>query len=222
MTESIIQGRVLLDPLRFKKTVTSNHRILAYSAIILICSIITLPDDYRVDKRNILNQWFVKLGWFWTLTSVSTLLFATTDIDDRETVSQSIFRIVTSTILWYFSVNFFQILDTATGFDISGHTFLLIFSNLIIASELRLIKTLKQNRKDRDSKPSQLERHSKTIKIALMSLSVLWDFMLVQTALFYHTLIQKAIAAVWAVASWYILHSAFYQRLTVDRGLGPR
>lgn len=199
-----------------KQTLLSNNRILAYCALVLIGSLLSLPDDYKVDKRNILNQWFVKIGWFWTNTLLLPLLFVSIRVDDKQGVSNVVFRIMTSTTLWYSSVNLFQIIDTATGYDISGHTFLLIFSNLIITSELKL-SSLQKERIDPDQDRNSLNeagilntQRFTAIRFCLIILSALWDFMLLQTALYYHTILQKSIAAVWAIGSWYVLHLFFY------------
>lgn len=187
------------DRRRLKETFLSNLRIQIYFAGIVLCSILSLPDDYRIDKKNILNQWFVKLGWFWTSALILPLLFSRLRSDDREGVANALFRFITSTILWFISVNTFQFFDTATGFDISGHTFLLMFSNLLISSEMKLNKI-------EDEKNSH-------INIASRVLTILWDFMLLQTALYYHTMIQKLIAAIWASVTWYMMHILFYERL---------
>jgi EamA domain-containing membrane protein RarD len=126
-------------------------------------------------------------------------MFASIKMDDRANVSKAIFRFTLSTTLWYISTNFFQILDDFVGFDISGHTFLLIFSNLLITSELRL--------SDRQESLDSLQH----VKTSIILLTLLWDFMLIQTALYYHTVLQKAIAALWAIGAWYILHILFYE-----------
>lgn len=207
-----------MDHLKMKQTLMRNNRILAYCTLIVICSVLSLPEDYKIDKRNVLNQWFVKLGWFWTTTLLLPVLFLTIRVDDRDAVFQTILRLVTSSILWYTSVNLFQYLDTNTGFDISGHTFLLAFSNLIITSELELVEVSDKLEKftNKKSIPKKEEccrtQHFFTVKLILLTLTVLWDFMLLQTALYYHTILQKAIAMAWAVGSWYILHVFFYHK----------
>lgn len=211
------------------QTVKQNNRIIIYCGLILICSMLSFPENYRVDKRNILNQYFVKIGWFWTLLMLIPLMFANIKVDDRDSVSRAIFRLITSTIIWYTSVNFFQILDTITGFDISGHTFLLMFSNLFIASELQIsimasnaLNGGSEGDKLTNSNVGLLKSQIQSIKYALQTLTILWDFMLLQTALYYHTIIQKVLAAIWAIISWYLLHRLFYQNKPTIRGLGDR
>lgn len=205
-----------------------NIRVLVYIFIILVCSLIDLPEDYKIDKRNVLNQWFVKNGWGWTSLAITPLIFKNIEAGDKEAVSRTIFRLIISTFLWYVSVNLFQYIDTTTGFDISGHTFLLMFSNLMITSELKLSNvTLKHSQFSTKTNIIQGQDSGvMLIKIFVSTLSFLWDFMLLQTALYYHTILQKAIAAVWAIGSWYILHQLFYQKSQLEldkpRGRGDR
>lgn len=202
--------------LDLRRTILSNSRILIYCSLIITCSIISLPEDFKIEKGNPLNQWFVKIGWLWTLILVVPMQFMTIKTNDKETVSHAIFKIIASTILWYISTNIFQSIDVAVGFDISGHTFLLMFSNLIISSELNLHSKIdKKSFKDQDS---QIMLYMTILEKSLFLLSILWDFMLLQTALYYHTLPQKAIAALWAITSWYILHIIFYNKETRGRG----
>lgn len=186
-----------------------NVRISIYCCMILVCSILSISEDYKIEKKNILNQWFVKLGWFWTNVFLIPLQFIDIGTEDKEKLFRVISKFILSSTLWYFSVNLFQFLDETISFDISGHTFLLIFSNLIINSELNFYN-VKEDKKQKKLS-SQNETIVSAIRTSLLILSVLWDFMLVQTTLFYHTLIQKVLGASWAIGSWYILHIIYYQ-----------
>lgn len=194
------------------KFLTRNIRIPIYLSLIVICSLVSITEDYKIDKKSLLNQWFVKLGWFWTCALVLPILFSNIRSDDKESVSHAIFRITLSTILWYVSVNLFQYLDVTTGFDVSGHTFLLIFSNLLITSELKLY-SIKLKLEPRNAiRPIEFD----SLTLPLYMLTILWDFMLIQTALYYHTILQKAIAAAWAIGSWLVLHMLFYRGARSD------
>lgn len=206
---------MMLDHRKATRIIMQNNRIKIYCAMIVICSIVNIPEDYKLDKGNLLNQWFVKLGWFWTNVLLLPVLFMTTKSEDKDAVSKTIFKILSSTTLWYFSVNFFQYVDNMTGFDISGHTFLLMFSNLLISSELKFIEN-NYYIKDGDKRDSSL-RNEKfqlgPLKMSLFLLTLLWDFMLFETASFYHTIVQKVIAASWAIGCWYFLHINFYNNM---------
>lgn len=201
--------RLKMDKQKFRQTCTSNIRVPIYCTLVLVCSIISLPEEYKIDKRNIFNQWFVKLGWFWTCSLMLPLTFSSIKVDDRENIALAIFRIILSTILWFVSINFFQLIDDTTGFDISGHTFLLTFSNLLLTSEL---KHSEQSCAVNEFKPTGAIT-PQSLKLPLIILRSLWDFMLLQTTLYYHTMLQKTIALVWAISSWYLVHTLFYEEI---------
>jgi len=202
-----------IDRQRMKRTFLSNIRLQAYSAVILLCPFVSLPEDYKIGKRNILNLLFVKLGWFWTTVLLLPMIFSGIRSNDREGVARSIFRVILGSFLWFISVNTFEILDALTGFDISGHTFLLIFSNLLISSELELSKGARFSARCLEEGDNLLsEKHQQKVTMAAKALTFLWDFMFIQTALYYHTFIQKFIAAIWAFSAWYLMHVTFYHQ----------
>jgi len=118
------------------------------------------------------------------------------------------------------------------GFDISGHTFLLIFSNLILIEESAVmigwepfghqLFEERQRFQRLQKKHNQYElynRYSLTLRvvfIAITILSVMWDFMLLQTSMFYHTMFQKLVAAVWAYIAWFVTYHYIYKLVGVD------
>lgn len=123
-------------------------------------------------------------------------------------------------------------------FDISGHVFILVFSNLIFIEECSIMSKW-ESMGDRltglsqeflSLEPSTLvsvlnnsanrrlfytwlryRTHATIIRVLfglITTISLLWDFMLIQTALFYHTMIEKLLAFIWALLCWYI---SYYQ-----------
>lgn len=165
-------------------------------------------------------------------------------------VSRDTARMVVNTLVWYFSVNSFVSIEKATkscslggdiprdpclkkggswtGFDISGHTFLLMFSTLLILEEVSIMEGWEPfghhlNRLNQYFQKT-FRTQSKQYKsfcilsgwirvnfVLLTILTIIWDFMLMQTALFYHTMIQKAAAAIWATFSWFVLYHGLYR-----------
>lgn len=125
-----------------------------------------LPKTYFSDKNNVLNQYFVKLGWGWTFAVVGSFMMLTANIyccGQRPRLRKHITRLVCATFAWYMMTSSFVQLErmTATcrtktakyshkeacveagfkwsGFDISGHCFLLIFNSLFIMEEAKAI-----------------------------------------------------------------------------------
>lgn len=186
---------------RLRDSNKQTKRICFYLILVVVGSLISLSEEYKFNKANILNQWFVKLGWFWTNALLLPLLFMTTSDSDRNGVFQICLRFLSTSFVWYFSVNMFQSIDDYIGYDISGHTFLLTFSNLIISSEL--------DNASKKQKLVQTDRNIRIIRYSLLILTFLWDFMLIQTILFYHTWFQKVLGLLWSIVCYLLLYLSF-------------
>lgn len=124
-----------------------------------------LPKGYFSDKENLFNQYFVKVGWGWTFMLTSAYIYLTSSVycaGDRQRVFGHLLRMLVATAIWFTCTNLFVYVESKTGvcsaakvtsrtsclrkghqwigFDISGHTFLLIFCNLLISEELRTLQ----------------------------------------------------------------------------------
>ena len=152
--------RVLLADTYWKMTI--------YVGAVTIGSLFTdmfpFPKTVFADKRNFINQYFVKLGWGWTLSVL--LLFVTLTsytycCGNKARVKRHLVRLAVATLGWYCFTSLFEIVENATGicdpmspdninkqsckkaggrwlgFDISGHVFLLIHCLLTISEEAK-------------------------------------------------------------------------------------
>lgn len=125
-----------------------------------ICSISFAPRTYFDNRKNSLNQVFVKYSWGWTLLLLIPLVTLTSYVYEKASkmdVFKNLLRIVIAHIIWYVVTTVFVLLDQAVGtcsdasyehrvachnngsvwygFDISGHTFLLCYCILVITEE---------------------------------------------------------------------------------------
>ncbi|XP_047534579.1 acyl-coenzyme A diphosphatase FITM2 [Vanessa atalanta] len=131
----------------------------------LIADVLTFPKSYFSRSDNIFNQYFVKLGWFWTLFLTVPYVFLTsytTCCGKRKIIfTGHLLRLLIATVFWYTWTTIFNIIETKygrcnskqfddkvtclknghfwNGFDISGHCFILIYSSLILIEEARAI-----------------------------------------------------------------------------------
>ena len=113
------------------------------------------------------------------------------------------------------------------GIDFSGHTFLLLYAILIINEEVKayrkgvkkIDKTEQQTSEvtpDGTTNPTketfQIYQHLiRVVYIALGVLTVLWEFMLLSTALYFHHTLHKIAAGICAVFFWYNTYYVWYQ-----------
>lgn len=218
-------------------------RVAIYWLVVLAGSFIheflPLPQSYFSNKRNVFNVYFVKLGWGWTLGLLIPFISLTSSVYtsfNPTAMLKHLSRMAVGTFGWYFWVNLFVYIEDLTGqcegeetlsskkschfqgyhwdgFDISGHTFLLMYSALIISEEIQVKKWLAIPRKNQTG--TLLERISPLVDfvfICIGSLLVLWEFMLFFTAVYFHTVQQKVLGALIALFTWYVTYGVWYEK----------
>ncbi|PZC84188.1 acyl-coenzyme A diphosphatase FITM2 [Helicoverpa armigera] len=147
----------------------TNLKIAVYLGALFLLSIVadvlTFPKTYFSRSDNLFNQYFVKIGWFWTLflTVPYVLLTSyTTCCGKRRIIATShLSRLLVATAFWYIWTTVFNMIETSygrcnnkgfnnkisclqeghfwNGFDISGHCFILIYSSLVMIEEAKAI-----------------------------------------------------------------------------------
>ncbi|EJW82119.1 hypothetical protein WUBG_06970 [Wuchereria bancrofti] len=194
--------------------------LLAVFVLSLFAAYVPLPNHYYfVKKNNILNSYFVKLGWFWTCVAVCPFIWyiSTAIGQSMSGIMKNLSRMVIATTIWYYCTHSFVVFEQMTGlchgsklsprsscavdggkwipgFDISGHCFILIYSSLIICEEalaFRNITTVHRTRK----MPS--------------------DFELLISVLYYHHIYHKMMGALIAVLCWYFTYHIWYRKVGI-------
>jgi len=248
-----------------------SYRICIYVLGVLMISVVS---DYKstsssrsfwANPNNFLNQWFVKLGWFWTLLVVGSFVYLSSNTYSCgrfNIIRNNLVRLGIATGAWFCFTSMFNLLEQKSGmceitkyhrketclasgnnwkgFDISGHCFLLIFSNLVMIEEGKAylgwerIKDFIRNEEhrrltdDKDQSETPLSKlkneeflHLRTefpkrtplvrLLFCLMAiLMMFWDFMLLITVLYFHMMIEKVVASACAVLTWFALYKFFY------------
>jgi len=107
------------------------------------------------------------------------------------------------------------------GIDISGHTFMLVLANLIISEEAFSFKnwpssSMVHNPGSQSRIGGARDNHEKSTRIItiffilMFLLHGLWDFQIIITSLYYHTVPHKLIGAMLAISSWYMTYKLLY------------
>merc|ERR1719228_1583859 len=248
-----------------------SYRICIYILGTLMISVVSdyktssASKSYFANPNNFLNQWFVKIGWFWTLLVVGSFVYLssqTYSCGRFNIIRNNIVRLVIATGAWFCLTNMFDLLEHKSGicditkyhrketclasgnnwkgFDISGHCFLLIFSNLVMIEEGKAylgwerIKDFLRNEehrrltddKEQSDTPLSKLRNEEFLHLraefpkrtpyvrllfCLMAILMLfWDFMLLLTVLYFHMMIEKVVASACAVLTWFVLYKFLY------------
>ena len=210
---------------RFCNSILSNTSIRANLYLIggLACSILGAQVvEYRkyfftAEPKNVLNEYFVKLGWGWTLGMVLPFSLICGLVFDswRGTVAAGV-RCAIATGIWFGFTTLFDILRKTldTDFDISGHAFILIWSNLFLVEEGKAYKGWESVKEAASDLHRPLLKYliwpARFLLVAMTALSVLWDIMYFSTVLFYHTWEEKVIAIALALFDWLVIYRGIY------------
>ncbi|TGZ37384.1 acyl-coenzyme A diphosphatase FITM2 isoform X1 [Temnothorax longispinosus] len=234
----------------------------------VIADFVAMPRTYFSRSDNALNQYFVKWGWGWLLSVIVpwvVLTAHTLGCGRRPILLRHLARIVLATVAWlvwtklfnYIETNYGRCLGTRdiqmqskarclqsgrfwSGLDISGHTFILIYSSLILAEEgssllgWEGIKDLIMREEHTRSVPNEtstgplrnlsdddleflkkahraLTPYLRGLFLVMTVQQLLWDVMLVSTMLYYHIMIEKFLGGVAAVVTWYVTYHWWYK-----------
>ncbi|XP_026730465.1 FIT family protein CG10671 [Trichoplusia ni] len=147
----------------------TNLKIAIYLGALFLLSIVadvlTFPKTYFARSDNVFNQYFVKIGWFWTLFMTIPYVSITSYITccgRRSLIATGhLSRLLVATAFWYLWTTVFNVIETNygrcnnkiydnkiaclqnshfwNGFDLSGHCFILIYSSLVMIEEAKAI-----------------------------------------------------------------------------------
>jgi hypothetical protein len=261
----------------FKKFVFSpiHIKIGIYVSALLVCSVlkdfnIVGSSSYLAQKDNILNAYFVKFGWAWTLVACVPFVLMTSLVYTGYNwivVKNHLARIAIATLAWYVFTSLFDHVDTVTGkcsnkqitlksdckrnkhewlgFDISGHTFMLMHALFLMIEEVRIFHDWDLfNRKlqeklgygsekeptEKATIDNQYKRADILYKlftpfikinfIFMALLALLWEVMLLTTFLYFHTIMHKLLAAFFAIAIWFVTYRAWYSNKSLPLSPG--
>ncbi|XP_030223450.1 acyl-coenzyme A diphosphatase FITM2 [Gadus morhua] len=138
--------------------------------------------------------WFVCTETFLYIENVTGSCFATAALDVSHTDLMSKTSCVRAGLHWH-------------GFDVSGHSFLLLYSSLFIMEETAPMAHLKT------ASLSTLPRVVvQLLYIALNVLVVVWIFMFVCTSVYFHDPSQKLVGSLCAILAWHGTYRVWYLR----------
>lgn len=239
-------------------------------AVSLLADVFTIPKCYLSKSSNIFNQYFVKLAWGWNLILLIPYVLLTTVIyccgQKDKILKHHFMRLLIATFFWWSWTTLFLFIENRygrcsvkgerfktrqnclkagylwNGFDISGHSFILIYGSLVLIEETKSIinwdsikehirleehyrstkdTTLKTNPlrlltdaqfKYLQNNYEKLTPYIRGLFIVITIFQVLWDVMLISTMLYFHVMIEKFTGGVCAILTWYLTYRFWYNQ----------
>ncbi|KAM4563120.1 acyl-coenzyme A diphosphatase FITM2 [Odontesthes bonariensis] len=196
-----------------------------------------VPQTYFSSSKNVVNVYFVKVSWGWTLLLLTPFLLLSNSTFSRSVsfLGWRLLSLVVATFIWYVCTEtFFHIEDmTGTcfenvastvvnkefiskatcrqagfhweGYDISGHSFILTFSALLIMEETTPMVFL------RTTSLSVLPRMVlNLLYVALNMIIIIWVWMFACTSVYFHDPSHKLLGTMCGVLGWYATYRFWY------------
>jgi len=192
-------------------------------------------DTMLASKSNPLNVYLVKWSWAWTSAAVGGYLLTRACVASTNGISTShltriFLQIALGTSVWYlFAVQLFSVVEEGTGvcklseynnkrecrkagytwsgFDISGHCFLLLWNILFTLENIQHpLSSRKEENVRGKSRRSTFETISLVQLYFISLLTMIWEVMLISTALHFHTTAEKVFGCLVALFAWILIY----------------
>ncbi|TRY54304.1 hypothetical protein DNTS_021283 [Danionella cerebrum] len=201
-----------------------------------------VPKTYFSDSTNILNLYFVKVSWGWTIVLLLPFIAYTSHhIKNRSFALRRLSSLLVATLIWYFCTKIFFYIEDITGscyesqnklvirgeiytkaeckkakflwdgFDISGHSFILAYSSLVIVEEMMAMSQISS-----DHRNTPID----CLYLALNAIVAIWIWMFGCTSVYFHDAIDKVLGTSCGILGWYVTYVLWYPR-PFSPGLPP-
>ena len=227
-------------------------RVIVYIPLILFgsiwCWLAPPPPSYFSNKNNFINVYFAKLSFGWTATLVGiVILFSSyvyTNCNYKQ-ILRHLCRVAVTAVAWISTTSIFDAIRSATGqctdpefqsisncskyggnwtgFDASGHCFVMTYFSLLICEEIRILC----NWKLLLDKLQASEEHTRNVlsknnvmlatyildlfAIIASMLLIIWDLVLLTTVVYHHTMYEKWTGGAVGIIMWFITYKYWYR-----------
>lgn len=202
------------------------------------------PRTYFSNKRNVFNVIFVKFALGWTLAAIAPFVILSSLMKSQGNVSvvlKNVTRLLVAFGVWYIVTSVFDsVLDFTgfcegselfssrrdcvadgllwKGFDVSGHSFLLAYCSLILSEEIQAYSFWS----DENSWKGRVrfaQPLANFFYICSCLLILLWEVMLVFTAIYFHTVQSKVVGVITGLTSWALTYKVWFESKDFSPGL---
>jgi len=228
---------------------TSTRAIILFTAVCLISVFFEniVIDSVFADRNNFLNIYLVKWSWGWTFLAVGCYMltrgFLHNNEESHHFIFTTLFQLAIGTAVWYtFASNVFGFVEHSTGicqashltskrecrhsgfkwlaFDISGHSFLLLWNVLFTLENVKLPRNQQNSVSKNEDNSGVSVGNQNILDIQLFIISMLtfiWEVMLISTAFHFHTTGEKIVGSSISLLVWYLIYRVAGQGSKVSK-----
>lgn len=207
-----------------------------------------VPDTYFSSSRNILNLYFVKVSWGWTLLLLTPFVLLSNSSFSRDVsfLARRLLSLAIATAIWYvFTETFFYIEDVtgacfrtpamdeleveftnkATCRRAGFHWFGYDISGHSFILTYSALFIMEETVPMAYLKPSSLSAFPRLVLsllyVGLNGLMLLWAWMFLCTSVYFHSPLDKLLGTVCGLLGWYGTYRLWYLR-RLSPGLPPQ
>ncbi|XP_035997965.1 fat storage-inducing transmembrane protein 2 [Fundulus heteroclitus] len=197
-----------------------------------------VPQSYFSSSKNLVNVYFVKLSWGWTLLLLTPFVLISSSFSSSASyLVRRLSSLVVATFVWYVCTGAFLHIEdiwgtcsesrtslVATkgftskatcrqagfhwqGFDISGHSFILTYSSLLIMEETSPMAFLRTA-----GLPALYRTALNLLYVALNLIVMTWVWMFFCTSVYFHDPMDKILGTGCGLLGWYLTYRCWYLR----------
>ncbi|KAM6976534.1 acyl-coenzyme A diphosphatase FITM2 [Aplochiton taeniatus] len=203
-----------------------------------------VPETYFSSTKNVLNVYFVKVSWGWTVVLLTPFLLLSNSVNRSVTfVCRRLLALFVATVIWYVCTETFFYIEDVTGscfesasmdamngtfsskvscrhaglhwhgFDISGHSFILAYSALVIVEEIAPMAYLMT--------AASTGTILNLLYLFLNAIVIMWLWMFACTSVYFHDVSHKLLGTLCGISGWYVTYRVWYSS-PLSPGLPPQ
>uniref|UniRef100_A0A8D0BMH0 Fat storage inducing transmembrane protein 2 n=1 Tax=Salvator merianae TaxID=96440 RepID=A0A8D0BMH0_SALMN len=206
-----------------------------------------LPETYFSNKRNLLNVYFVKLAWGWTIGLLLPFISITNYhvTKNIKVVLQRLATLLISTAIWYTCTELFLHIEDFTGSCYKSQALdglrkeylskvhcqqaggfwygfdISGHSFLLSYCALIIVEEMAVLHSTNTSQNSRLHMVVNGLFLALSCLTLIWLWMFFSTAIYFHDFSQKLFGTLIGLLAWYGTYR-FWYLIPFSPGLPPQ
>ncbi|CAG03837.1 unnamed protein product, partial [Tetraodon nigroviridis] len=206
-----------------------------------------VPQSYFSHRRNIINIYFIKLSWGWTLLLLTPFILLANSLFSRKVsfLARRVLSLVVATAIWYVCTETFVYIENVTGScyetdttDAIKKEFTLKVSCrqagfhwhgydisghafILAYSSLLIMEEIAPMGSLKMVSYSALPRMVlNLLYIALNLILIIWVWMFACTAVYFHDLSHKLVGTVCGLLAWFLTYGVWYLN-PLSPGLPP-